>query len=140
MAGEAKEGEAEAKLNPLGEISLPLDGQQYQLRPSRKAISNIEQQLRSLPQLAADARSGMLSIEEMGLIAAELMRAFGEANPEDPLVRDYKGAKPDVLADLIYEAGAPAINSRLMLVLIGALTGGYTASGEAKPTTRTTTA
>jgi hypothetical protein len=36
---------------------------------------------------------------------------------------------------LIFEAGVPKDPARLVPLLQGAMTGGYTASGEAKPTT-----
>lgn len=121
------------KLDARGQITLPLDGQDYQLRPSRTAISAIEAKLRPLTALVAEGSRGDLSLKDMGVISAELMHAFAEVNPKHELIDDYRGAKPERLADLIYEAGSPRILARLLAVLIGALNGGYTASGEARP-------
>jgi len=123
----------EAKLDARGQVTLPLGGVDYGLRPSFAAISAIERKLRPLPALVAEGGRGDLSLADMGIIAAELMRAYGEANPSDELADTYKTSKPERLAELIYEAGSPRILARLLVVLIGSFNGGYTASGEAKP-------
>jgi tail tube GTA-gp10-like protein len=115
-----------------GQVSLPLDGQDLMLRPSFEAIAAIEHQLRPLFDLAQDATRGQLTLEEMGVIAAECMRAYGRAYPEDPLITVYRGASSEKLSRLIYEAGGPKTCARIMVLLVGALNGGYTAEGEAK--------
>ena len=123
-----------SEANHRGEVTLPLDGQEYQLRPSREAIMNIERSLgRSLFELTDAARSHSLSIEEMAAITAEMMRAYARSHPDDPLLSSYQGAKPERLAELIFEAGPMMIQPRITVVLLSALTGGVDASGEAKP-------
>lgn len=134
----AAEEPAEPVLNANGEMLLPLDAR-YVLRPSRRAIQAIERQLRPLLELAQDAARGALSIDEMAVISAEMMRAYGAANPNEPGIVNYTGAQTEPLADLIFEAGSSKICARLMVVLTGALSGGYNASGEAKPATETKT-
>lgn len=135
----APEPEPEDEVVPdlRGHVTLPLDGQEFELRPSRKAIAAIERQTRPLFVLAQDAARGALSLDELSVIVTEMMRAYGEAEPQDPLVRHYKGVTLDRVADLIYEAGQPKVCARVMVVLTGALTGGYTAAGEAKAGTAT---
>lgn len=116
-----------------GQMLVPLGGYDYVLRPSEEAIANIERQLgRSLYQLATAAPAGGLSLDDMAVIIAEMMRAYGKANPDDPAVASYCGAKTESLRGMIYEAGAPSIVARLSIVLVGAMAGGYTASGEAR--------
>ncbi|HEY1605623.1 MAG TPA: GTA-gp10 family protein [Allosphingosinicella sp.] len=125
-------------LDTSGQITLPLGGEDYVMRPSWEAIQSIERQLRPLFDLAGAANLGKLTIEEMAVIAAAMMRAHGKAAPEDANARTYNNADVGRLAELIYEAGAPRVCARLSIVLIGALTGGYTAAGERKPATETT--
>ena len=128
----------EAEIDTRGHITLPVDGTEYVLRPSFEAIVSIERQLgRSLFDLAGDSTQGRLSFEDMGVIASEMMRAYGKSNPEDPLASSYRGAKAERLSELIYEAGGPRICARITVLLMGALTGGYTASGEVKPVATT---
>lgn len=127
----------EPEVDTRGEITLPLDGVDYHLRPSRKAISAIEKKLRPLPALVAEGSRGDLSLVDMSIIAAELMHAWAEANPSGERALGHREAKPERLADLIFEAGAPGIFTRLLLVLMGAMNGAYTAAGERKPTETT---
>lgn len=122
------------QVDTRGEITLPLGGVEYHLRPSRTAISAIEAKLRPLPALVAESSRGDLSLKDMGIIAVEFMRAWAEANPKGERVVGHRDANPDKVSDLIYESGAPKIFARLVAVLMGALNGGYTASGERKPT------
>lgn len=114
-----------------GQIFVPLGGVNYVLRPSWEAIVNIERDLRPLYQLAADAGVGALSLEELAVIVTHMMHAYGKANPEDALARDYKGAEAKNVLPMIYTSGAVRICARVMIILAGALNGGYTAEGEA---------
>lgn len=125
------------KLDTFGQLALPLDGQEFTLRPSFEAITKIEALLgRSLYELAGAATRGSLTLEEMGSIAAEMMRAHGKTLAEnDPEGPNYNGAKPEKLAAMIYDEGAPKTCARLMVVLLGALNGGYDATGERKART-----
>jgi hypothetical protein len=124
----------EARVDTRGQICVELEGVSYMLRPSREAIAAIELQTgRSLYDLAGEAISGRMQTATLGLIVAELMRAYGKANPEDQLHTTYAAAKPERIAELIHEEGVPFIVPPIVAVLMGALTGGYTASGEVKP-------
>jgi hypothetical protein len=114
----------------LGQLTVELDAE-YTLRPSRQAISNIEKLLgKGLTQIAVQCGSLALSVDELGLCVAELMKAYGEFNPKAGAA--YKAPNPAKIADLIYENGPVDTARRLAVILTGALTGGYTASGEPK--------
>jgi len=139
-AGAASEEAAELpKVDSRGQISVPLAGQDYVLRPSHEAIMAIERQTRPLYQLATAAEGGSLTLEEQAICVVEMMKAYGAANPEDALASDYKGANAKKVGALIHEAGSFRICARLYIVLSGALYGGYTASGEVKAATETGT-
>lgn len=129
MPGKQKTKEEE-KVDLLGQLSVKLDVE-YTLRPSRRAISAIERALgKSLPQLVINSGSIGLSLEELGICVCELMKAYGAANPNAGLA--YMAPDPQVVADLIYDAGQGPVVRRLAVIFAGALTGGYTASGEPK--------
>lgn len=120
-------------VNLRGEITIELEGQEYILRPSFEAIESIEEATgQTLFDLAGDATQGKLSFKVMGIIVAAMMRAYGKSHPEDPLFTTYRSSKPERLSELIYEFGGPRVTARITVLLVGALTGGYTASGEAK--------
>ncbi len=117
-----------------GQIKVSLGDADYLLRPSYAAIAAIEKTLgRSLMELAQQALSGVLSIADLAIICAEMMRAHGRADPTAG--PSYKGVQSERLAELIFEASPPAITARVAVVLMGAVTGGYTAAGEPKPAT-----
>lgn len=131
MPRKSEKASPEAAVDLLGQLTVQLGGAEYKLRPSRQAISNIEQLLnKSLTQLTVQTGSMMLSVAELGVCVAELMRAYAVFDPAAS--GDYKGAKPDRCADLIFESGPVDISRRLAIVFTGALSGGYTASGEVK--------
>jgi hypothetical protein len=116
-----------------GQITVELDGTDFVLRPSYEAIMEAERETGlSLFDLAGLASNGRMTFEQMGVVTAAFMRAHGKASPDDPLKSSYIGAKPAKLSQLIYEAGGPKVIGRLTVLLVGALTGGYTSSGEAK--------
>ena len=128
----------EPKLDVLGQLWVELEGEKYMLRPSRQAIANIERALgKSLTTLATQAGSFALSTDELGVCVTELMAAYGRFNPQAGAV--YKAAKPQRIADLIFEAGPVAVSGRLGVIFVGALSGGYTATGEPKAAGNQTT-
>ncbi len=135
----ARKAKADDEVDARGQMTVPLDGQEYVLRPSLEAILAIERQTRprTLYDLATEASQIRLPIEDLATIVAHFMRAHGKASPDDPLATDYQGAKPERLRDLIYEAGIPSITQRVYVVLLGAISGGYDASGEVKAPTIT---
>jgi len=126
------------KLDTQGQVSVELGGAPYVLRPSQEAIAACERETGlSLFDLATLAANSRLRLDHMGIVVAELMRAYGKARPEDPKNTSYLGAKAEKVSGLIYEAGPPRIMAALTVILAGAINGGYTASGEAKAATGT---
>lgn len=135
-----EKSEADApQVDLQGQLTIELDGAEYVLRPSRQAISNIEKAIGrarglngpvGLAQLAMQCSSFALSVEELGICVAEMMRAHATHNPEASA--DYRGAKPEKCADLIYEGGELTLAPRIGAILTYAMAGGYTASGEVR--------
>jgi hypothetical protein len=135
------EGAEEVVVDTRGQIMVPLEGQDFVLRPSFEAIEEIEKALgKSHEQLAHEAVRMQLTYAELGVICVEMMKAHARARPDDPLVTTYRGAKVDRVKAMIYDAGKARISTRIAVVLVGALSGGYTASGEPKATGETTEA
>jgi hypothetical protein len=111
-----------------GEHEITLDGVTYLLRPSHAALKLIEQQTgHSILNLVQLGGSASMTIEHMGVVAAELIRA----GAEDEATRHVNAER---IEELIVEAGIPHAMARLVVCLTDAATGGRTASGEAKPT------
>ena len=134
MADQPEKKTEVVAVDTQGQISIPLDAD-YVLRPSFTAIRNAEQETGlTLFELASQAANACMSITNLGIVVAAMMRAYGQANPEDPLRSSYVGAKAETLAPMIFEAGVPRIMGRVAIILAQAITGGYTASGELKPT------
>jgi Phage tail tube protein, GTA-gp10 len=114
-----------------GEHELELDSATYRLRPSFSAIVAIERKCESsLIELASFASVGRLSLDRLGIIAAEFIRAGAEAG--DSLTRNVKAEK---IAELIYVEGVPKITAKLTIALLDAVTGGVDAEGNAKAAT-----
>jgi hypothetical protein len=133
MAKREPKEDAIVKLDPRGQLSIRLDGQDFTLRPSVEAILEAESGTGlSLFDLASLAANSRMRLDQMGTVVASFMRAQGKANPEDPLKTSYLGANAETLTELIMEAGIPRIMGGLTVLLAGALNGGYTASGEPK--------
>lgn len=111
-----------------GEHGLVLGGRTYRLRPSFTAIQAIEAGTgRALVALARAGNLGELTLKQIGLIAAEMIRAG--ADEKDELTRQVSS---DRIAEMCFEAGVPAVMARVTLALVDAATGGRTAEGEAK--------
>lgn len=118
-----------------GEHELTLGGKLYPLRPSHAAIETIEAQTGcSLLTLVRKGNVGDLSLAQLGVIAAELIRAG--ADEKDTMTQAVAAER---IGELIYEQGAIATMPRLTLCLVDAAAGGRTASGEAKPVAGPTT-
>ena len=108
-----------------GEHELTLAGVTYRLRPSHAAVKAIEKRTeKSTLALVRLGNTGDISLDHLGIIAAELIRA----GAEDELTRNVSAEK---IGELIFEEGLPAVNSRLTLCLLDAATGGRTAEGNA---------
>jgi hypothetical protein len=118
-----------AAANPeRGEHSLVLGARTYRLRPSHTALRAIEHETeRSTLALVRLGNTGELTIEQLGIVGAELIRAG--ADPKDDLTRAVAAER---IGELIVEQGLPGVTAALTLCLLDAATGGCTASGEAK--------
>ena len=118
-----------------GEISVEMEGVEYVLRPSFEAISAFETQTnRSLIDLARAAGDGQLKMGEAAVIVTECIKAHGRAVDD----KGMASFNPKRVGELIQEAdgGLLIVMKRLELLLFMAATGGYTASGEVKATTK----
>ena len=112
-----------------GEHELTLAGRTYRLRPSHQAMVAIERKTASsVLGLVRLGNAGELTLEQLGVVGAELIRA----GAEDRLTQSVDDER---IAELIFEEGLPAATSRFTLCLLDAATGGRTASGEAKAAT-----
>jgi hypothetical protein len=111
-----------------GEHELVLAGKAYLLRPSHSALVAIEKLTeRTTLALVRLGNAGEISLQQLGVIAAQLIRAG--AAKDDEMTRRVD---PERLSELILEEGLPHAMSRLTLCLLDAATGGRTSSGEAK--------
>jgi hypothetical protein len=109
-----------------GESELILEGATYRLRPSYAAIVAIEKATdMKLIALVNEGNRGNISLDNLGIIARELIRA----GAEDDATR-HVGAER--LSELIYEAGVISATMALTACLVEAVTGGRTAEGERK--------
>ncbi len=132
MAGE----QDRAANGERGEMSLLLAGTAMGLRPSYEAIVAFEAALdRGLVDIARDAVAGKLKLSEVAQVAAECIRAWGRETEN----RDAAGAGADRVARLILdsEGGLYAVGKTLSGMLSLAVTGGYSSSGEIRPSTTT---
>lgn len=113
-----------------GEHELPLnDGVTYRLRPSREALKAIEAKTKtSFLALARLGNTLDLSLTQLGIIAAELIRA----GADDEATRHVSA---DRLEELIVETDVIRCTVRLTACLVDAGTGGRDAEGNAKPAT-----
>jgi hypothetical protein len=126
---------AATSANPQrGEHELTLARVRYVLRPSFEACRAIEEALgASLIELAREANKMALSLDQLGVICAELIRAG--AKPGDAMTRAVSAER---IAELIFEEGQGGVLPVVTLALLDAISGGRTASGEAKAVTTTT--
>lgn len=134
MAKAKTRGTPEA--NPeRGEHELVLAGRTYRLRPSHAAIVAIERKTgESLLALVRLANGGGLTIAQLGMIGAELIRAG--ADEADAMTRAVDAAR---IGELIFEEGIGRVVPRLLFCLVDAASGGCTVSGEAKAAPAATT-
>lgn len=122
-----------------GELTLELGGASMSLRPSYEAIVGFEAATgKGLLQLAREALNGRLTLAETAQVACECVRAWGREAGD----QNAAGSNAKKVAKLILEAegGLHATLQTVSAMLSLAVTGGYDASGEAKPSAMTTTA
>lgn len=114
-----------------GEHELTLGGRTYLLRPSFAATRAIETRTgKSLLALVRLGNIGELTFDQVGIVAAEYIRA----GAEDEMTR---AVDPERLAELAYEGGISAAMARLTMCMLDAASGGRSASGEAMRATAT---
>lgn len=127
-----------ARTSASGEIDLELEGVAYRLRPSFTAIREIEQALdRSILEVAKAAETGTLKLDEAGIIVAACIRAHAKASGDATLAT----IKPERAAEEIYAGPGgllTALRVSLYPLLLGAILGKFTASGEPRPRPTTT--
>ena len=125
-ASEPLPGAGEDANEDRGEHEITLAGTSYKLRPSFHAMRAIEKKTgKSLVMLARAGNLGDLSLDDTGIVAAELIRA----GADDELTRKVSAER---IGELCYEEGLPNVVAKLTLCLVDAATGGRTAAGEAK--------
>jgi hypothetical protein len=129
------EAEQGVPANPeRGEHELRLGRKTYRLRPSYAAIRAAEARAGvSLLPMVRKGNVGDLTIEQLGAIAAELIRAG--ADEKDSMTRSVDAER---IGELIFEEGIASCAARITLCLLDAASGGRKASGEAKPVAETT--
>ena len=122
--------------NPArGEHGLMLGGKHYVLRPSFQASSAIEEETGlSLMELMRRANQCALSLSDLGVVCAELIRAG--ADKGDAMTASVSAER---ISELIFEEGMGAVTATVTLVLVDAIGGGRTAAGEPKAATGMTT-
>lgn len=122
-------GGAKSPANPeRGEHEITLAGVTYRLRPSHSAIVAIERETgQSIMDLFRAGNTGSLSLDQLGVISATLIRAGADAG--DTLTAQVDDVR---ISELIFEEGVHRAMGRVTLCLIDAASGGRAASGEAK--------
>lgn len=111
-----------------GEHEIMLAAKTYRLRPSHTALKAIEQETgKPVLALVRLGNTGELTLEQLGVIAAELIRAGAEERDEMT-----RGVNAERIEELIFEDGLPKVQSCLTLCLLDAATGGRDCSGNPK--------
>jgi cell division protein ZapA (FtsZ GTPase activity inhibitor) len=113
-----------------GEHDIVLAGRKYRLRPSHSALKAIEKLTgRATLALVRLGNVGELSLEQLGIVGAELIRA-GAADDDS----FTKAVDAERIEEMIFEEdeGLTRAQSRFTLCLLDAATGGRTVSGEVK--------
>lgn len=108
-----------------GEHQLDLAGVKYRLRPSFEAVKAIESKTEPLMILVQLANRYQLTLEQLGIVACEFIRAGADEGDHAT-----KAVDPERLAELIYEQGATLVTARLTMCLADAASGGRKASGK----------
>lgn len=115
-----------------GEDEITLGRKTYVLRPSYEAIKALEKETgKTVLELVALGNAGRISIEDLGVIVAELIRAG--AKPGDVAAR----VSGEGIGIKILEKGLISTIPLITLLLIDVASGGRTASGERKAAAET---
>lgn len=121
-----------------GEVSLVLDGATMALRPSYEAIFAFEASTdKGLLELARAALEGKMRLADLSQVVTECIRAWGRAT-QQPSIAASNAVR---IGQLIVEAegGMARVLGIVSGMLSMAVTGNFTASGEVKAGTTTTT-
>ncbi|WP_288338597.1 hypothetical protein [uncultured Sphingomonas sp.] len=111
-----------------GEHAIELAGVTYLLRPSHGVMQTIEIETgHSLLALLRMAHGGDLTLEMIGIMLAELIRAGADAGDQAT-----QHVSPERIGELAYEQGLPRIIARLAVLLADVVSGGRDAAGNAK--------
>jgi hypothetical protein len=118
-----------------GEVAITLEGVDYVMRPSYEAIVAVERQTEcSLSLIRISAMAETLALENAAIVVTEFVRAQGRAMVERgdqagaPLTEFNKRR----IGEALLETGLKSCFDPIAIVIGRAITGGYTASGEAK--------
>jgi hypothetical protein len=123
--------------NTRGEVTIDLDAT-YVMRPSYEAVEAIEAGTgHGVVALVNLAARGEMTLKQAAIVVTECIRAWGkqqqaEGNASDE-ARSAAGARAEKVGRLIHEHGLVSATERCAIVLMGAATGGVTATGEWKP-------
>ncbi|QCI92315.1 GTA-gp10 family protein [Novosphingobium sp. EMRT-2] len=120
-----------------GEVSLVLDGATMALRPSYEAIFAFEASTdKGLLELARAALEGKMRLADLSQVVTECIRAWGRAT-QQPSIAASNAVR---IGQLIVEAegGMARVLGIVSGMLSMAVTGNFTASGEVKAGTTTT--
>lgn len=132
MAREPKASSPSAANAVRGELSIDLEGVTHVLKPSFDAIGRIETATGlSLFQLGRAAEDMSLTLAHAAIIIAECIRAHARSEGD----RAMATVRNERIAELLYaEAGGvmEVLSRTIRPLTLIALTGGFTASGEAK--------
>lgn len=114
---------------PREPVTLTLEGVPYILRPTYDAILAIEAATgKSAFQIARDAADTSLSVTDAGIVSTELIAVEGRASG-DKAVASVGRAR---ISQMVLSEGLIAAQMRLAIVMTGAVTGVYTATGDMK--------
>lgn len=112
-----------------GEAEIVLGRATYGMRPSYEAIVEIEKATgKTIGVMAVAASNVALPVSTLAIVVAELIKAWGRATKDASAAHVGAGK----IGSLIVETSVVAASLGVAKVLTDAVTGGYTASGEAK--------
>lgn len=121
-----------------GEVSLVLDGATMVLRPSYEAIVAFEASTdKGLLELARAAIEGKMRLADLSQVVTECIRAWGRATQQPSIAASNAVRIGQLIAEA--EGGMARVLGIVSGMLSMAVTGNFTASGEVKAGTTTTT-
>ena len=114
-----------------GEDEIVLDGATFGMRPTYEAIVAVETATgASIGTMAMAGANMRLPLGWVAIIVTEFVRAWGKANGNQAAAN----LAVDRVGGLVMDSGIVAAQLTVAKILNGAVTGGYTSTGEAKAT------